>query len=423
MSRSPWRRIHPSAEGPQLDFELLFQAAPSLFVVLDPAPGFTVLAVSDAYLRATRTDRKAIVGRGLFDAFPDAGEDGRPISNLRASLQRVLTTRAAELTTISRYDLPQPEWQGGGMGGQKFWRALNSPVLTPEGRLRYIIHRVEDSAPPLAPAVEREPDSTSLPAQPPPVLFDVHPRRNKVELQLLRSARDRDEALRKLRSAQEELEAFDFALANDLRVPLKSIEGFCMLLMERHAEALDTKARRMLGSIESDVQHMSATVDGLLFLAQMSRAKVNKQRLDVSAIARRVIEDLRRRDMRRHVTLEIAEGLEAYADDRLVQVALANLVGNAWKFTARREHAHIEIGQHVFAGEKVFYVKDDGVGFDMAHAGRLFTPFTRLHAAQDFDGNGIGLATVKRIVERHDGRIWADAQRDRGATFSFTFGT
>jgi len=255
------------------------------------------------------------------------------------------------------------------------------------------------------------------------VLFDVHPRRNKVELQLLRSARDRDEALRKLRSAQEELEAFDFALANDMRVPLKSIEGFCMVLMERHAESLDAKARRMLASIESDVQRMSATVDGLLFLAQMSRAKVTKQRLDLTAISRRVIEDLRRRDMRRHVTVEIAEGLEAYGDERLVQVALASLVGNAWKFSSRREHAHIEIGQHVFAGEKVFYVKDDGVGFDMAHAGRLFTPFTRLHAAQDFDGNGIGLATVKRIVERHDGRIWADAQRDRGATFSFTFGT
>lgn len=409
MSRSPWRK-KVAVEGPQLDFRLLFQSAPSLFVVLEPAPGYTVLAASDAYLRATRTDREAIVGRGLFEAFPGTVDEGRTTA-LRASLQRILTTRAPELTTIPRYDLPQAEWQGGALG-QRFWRALNSPVLSADGRLQYIIHRVED-APPPAPetGVNAEPQS-----------FDVHPRRNKLELQLLRSARDRDEAMRKLRSANEELEGFDYALSNDLRMPLKSIEGFSMLLMERHAEGLDAKARRILGSIESDVQRMTATVDGLMYLSQMSRAKISKQRLDLTALSRRVAEELKRRDLRRFVSVDIAEGLEAYADERLAQVALENLIGNAWKFTSRRDHAHIEIGQHVFAGEKVFYVKDNGAGFDMAHAGRLFTPFTRLHGADDFEGCGIGLATAKRIVDRHDGRIWAEGQRDRGATISFTFG-
>jgi signal transduction histidine kinase len=409
MSRSPWRKKNLVAVvTPQLDFELLFQSAPSLFLVLEPAPGFTVLGASDAYLRATRTDRDALVGRGLFEAFPGESGDAQASSTLRASLLRVLTTRAPELTTIPRYDLRQPEWQGAGVG-QKFWRALNSPVLSADGRLRYIIHRVEDAAPPAPP----------VPAAAP--VFEVHPRSDKVELQLLRSARDRDEALRKLRSAHEELEAFDYALANDLRVPLKSIEGFCMLLMERHAKGLDSSARRFLASIESDVQRMSAAVDGLMFLAQTSRAKVHKQRVDVTALACRVAEELKRRDPRRHVSIQVAEGLEAFADEGLVMVALANLVGNAWKFTARVDDARIEVGQHVFAGEKVFYVKDNGNGFDMAHAGRLFAPFVRLHGP-DYEGNGIGLATVKRIVDRHDGRIWADAQRDRGATISFTFG-
>src|SRR4030088_3098937 len=127
MPRSPWRRKNPMAVGgPQLDFELLFQSAPSLFLVLDAAPGFTVLAASDAYLRATRTDRGAIVGRALFEAFPGEGEGEGGTSNLRASLQRVLTTRAPELTTIPRYDLRQTEWQAGGRE-QRFWRALNSP--------------------------------------------------------------------------------------------------------------------------------------------------------------------------------------------------------------------------------------------------------------------------------------------------------
>jgi signal transduction histidine kinase len=406
-SRSPWRK-NMALEGPQLDFELLFQGAPSLFLVLEPAAGYTVLGASDAYLRATRTDRGAIVGRGLFEAFPGPVDEGRTTA-LRASLQRVLTTRAPELTTIPRYDVLQSDEHGAG-AGQRFWRALNSPVLSPDGRLRYIIHRVEDAAPPAGPAnVE-------------PQAFDVHPRRNKLELQLLRSARDRDEAIRKLRSAHEELEAFDYALANDLRAPLKSIEGFSMLLMERHSDGLDNKARRILGGIEADVQRMSATVDGLMFLSQVSRSKVVKQRTDLTSVARRVVEDLKRHDPRRGVSVEIAEGLEAYVDERLVQVAFANLIGNAWKFTSRSGDARIEIGQHVFAGEKVFYVMDNGVGFDMAHAGRLFAPFVRLHAASDFEGFGIGLATVKRVVDRHDGRIWADAQRDRGATLSFTFG-
>jgi light-regulated signal transduction histidine kinase (bacteriophytochrome) len=283
-------------------------------------------------------------------------------------------------------------------------------VLSPDGRLRYIIHRVEDAAAPPSEAA----------AEPP--AFDVHPRRNKLELQLLRSARDRDEAIRKLRSAHEELEAFDYALANDLRAPLKSIEGFCMLLMERHSDGLDSKARRILGGIEGDVQRMSATVDGLLFLSQMSRSKVVKKRVDLTAISRRIAEDLKRRDPRRTVSVDIAEGLEAYVDERLVQVAYANLIANAWKFTARAGDAHIEVGQHVFAGEKVFYVKDNGVGFDMMHAGRLFAPFVRLHAASDFEGYGIGLATVKRVIDRHDGRVWAEGERDHGATVSFTFG-
>jgi light-regulated signal transduction histidine kinase (bacteriophytochrome) len=154
----------------------------------------------------------------------------------------------------------------------------------------------------------------------------------------------------------------------------------------------------------------------------MGRSKVVKKRTDLTAVARRMVDDLARRDPRRAVSVEIAEGLEAYVDERLVQVAFANLIGNAWKFTSRVEEARIEVGQHVFAGEKVFYVKDNGAGFDMAHAGRLFAPFVRLHAASDYEGYGIGLATVKRVIDRHDGRVWAEGERDHGATISFTFG-
>jgi signal transduction histidine kinase len=193
-----------------------------------------------------------------------------------------------------------------------------------------------------------------------------------------------------------------------------------MLLLERHAEGLDARGRKLLGSIESDAQRMGATIDGLLVLSQVGKSKLNRQRVDLTALSRRIAEDLKRRKPQR-VTVEIAEGLEAYADARLVEAAIEHLIGNAWKFSSRTHDARIEIGQHVIAGEKVFYVKDNGAGFDMIHTGRLFTPFVRLHGAE-FEGNGIGLATVKRIMERHEGRVWAEAERDRGAMVSFTFG-
>jgi light-regulated signal transduction histidine kinase (bacteriophytochrome) len=165
---------------------------------------------------------------------------------------------------------------------------------------------------------------------------------------------------------------------------------------------------------------MAATIDGLLVLSQIGKSKLSRQRVDLTALTHRVVEDLNRRQPRR-VTVDIAEGLEAFGDPRLVEVAIEHLIGNAWKFSSRTHDARIEVGQHVFAGEKVFFVKDNGAGFDMVHTGRLFTPFVRLHGAE-FEGNGIGLATVKRIMDRHEGRVWAEAQRDRGATLSFTFG-
>jgi light-regulated signal transduction histidine kinase (bacteriophytochrome) len=323
----------------------------------------------------------------------------------------VLTTRAAELTTITRYDLRQPDWEVGGLE-QRFWRALNSPVLSADGRLRYIIHRVEDAAPPPqpAPAVAERPT------------FEVHPRRNKVELQLLRSARDRDEAMRRLRSANEELEAFSYSASHDLRAPLRTVEGFCKLLGEQPSVAEDPIARHFLANVESGVHRMGATLDGLLALSQVGKAKMTKKRVDMTALARHVIDEMRARYPSRNVSVEIAPDLETYADERLALVALEHVVGNAWKFTSKTDEPRIEIGQHVFAGEKVFYVKDNGAGFDMSYASRLFTAFVRLHGVSEFEGHGIGLATVKRVVERHDGRVWAESQPGQGASISFTFG-
>jgi signal transduction histidine kinase len=394
MSRSPWRKTL-AAQGPQLDFELLFQGAPSLFLVLEPAPGFTILAASDAYLRATRTDREAIVGRGLFEAFPGKADANGSTSSLKASLQRVLMTCSPEQTTISRYDLRQDDAHASALN-PRFWRALNSPVLCPDGHVRYIIHRVEDAAPPVAAASEPHAQE---------VVAAANPRRNKMELQLLRSARDRDEALRKLRSANHELEAFAYSASHDLRAPLRTVEKLCASLGESHMPDADNEARKLLKHVAEGVHGTISTLDALLSLSQIGKSKLVKKRVDVSAVAARAIEGLKRRHAASRVSVEIGEGLEAYADERLVLIALEILLDSAWKHVPE-SHGRIEVGQYIFAGEKVFYVKNNGAGLDVA----------------EFQGHGIGPATVKRIIERHDGRIWADTHPERGTTLSFTFG-
>jgi light-regulated signal transduction histidine kinase (bacteriophytochrome) len=184
----------------------------------------------------------------------------------------------------------------------------------------------------------------------------------------------------------------------------------------------DPIARHFLANIESGVHRMGATLDGLLALSQIGKAKMTRKRVDMTALARHVIDEMRARYPSRNVSVEIAPDLETYADERLALVALEHVVGNAWKFTSKTDEPRIEIGQHVFAGEKVFYVKDNGAGFDMSYASRLFTAFVRLHGVSEFEGHGIGLATVKRVVERHDGRVWAESQPGQGASISFTFG-
>ena len=264
---------------------------------------------------------------------------------------------------------------------------LNSPVFAPDGRIRYIIHRDEAA-----------------------------------EVELLHSAHERDEAVRSLRAAKGELEAFAYSASHDLRSPLRAIGGFCALLRNLDPGSLPPIAIDLLARIDTNVRNMSAIIDGLLALSGVEKSRVILRPVDVTALARRVAKDLRFRDPDRSVSVTIAEGLRASADEALLAIALENLVGNAWKYTARRKNARIEIGSRRVVGRDVFYVRDNGVGFDNARAGKLFTPFFRMHEGCGFEGHGIGLATVRRVVERHGGEIWAESQPEAGTTMNFTLG-
>ncbi|MDB6013546.1 MAG: putative multi-sensor signal transduction histidine kinase [Gammaproteobacteria bacterium] len=217
-----------------------------------------------------------------------------------------------------------------------------------------------------------------------------------------------------------ELEAFSYSVSHDLRAPLRSIDGFSKLLLDDHAGALNAKGKDYLLLVRASAQRMGELIDDLLLLSRVGLAGLVRNRVDLSSIARAAAEELRRKDPDRHVTICIEKPLPVEADDGLMRVLLENLLGNAWKFTANVPAARIEVGTEQKEGGTVFFVRDNGAGFDMSYAEKLFSPFQRLHTEAEFPGTGIGLATVHRIVDRHGGRIWADSAVDQGATFYFT---
>jgi signal transduction histidine kinase len=232
-------------------------------------------------------------------------------------------------------------------------------------------------------------------------------------------ARIRRAWIAELERANRDLDAFSYSVSHDLRAPLRAIDGFSQVLEETYAAVLEPQARTYLGHIRKGVARMTALIEALLELARVSRGPLRSDRVDLSELAAGVVEDLRGASPDRCVEVVVQPGLLAIGDRRLLHAVLVNLIGNAWKFTRTRPRARLEVGQRA-PEPPTFFVGDNGVGFDPAEASRLFAPFQRLHRADAFEGTGIGLATVQRIVERHGGRIWAEAELDRGATFSFT---
>jgi signal transduction histidine kinase len=222
-----------------------------------------------------------------------------------------------------------------------------------------------------------------------------------------------------LETSNRELETFCYSVSHDLRAPLRAIDGFSQLLLESCAATLDDEGRHYLQRVSSGSQRMAQLIDGLLDLARISRGDLARQPVDLTALSRELLSELQSRDPQRVVEVDVATGMRAEADPHLLRAALGNLLENAWKYSRGRHRAHIEVG--VEAREvPVFFVRDDGAGFDMAYAKKLFGAFQRLHSESEFEGTGIGLATVQRIVLRHGGRIWADAAVERGAAFYFT---
>jgi len=238
------------------------------------------------------------------------------------------------------------------------------------------------------------------------------------------SRKEGEERLRRyatqLEAANKELEAFSYSVSHDLRAPLRSLDGFSQALLEDYHDRLDDTGRDFLQRVRAASQRMGTLIDDLLSLSRVTRGDLQVEKVDLSALATALAAELQRSDPQRDVRFAIAPDLVARGDPGLMRLVLQNLLGNAWKFTGKRSPAHVEVGSMAHDGRRAFFVQDDGAGFDMAYAAKLFGAFQRLHASDEFPGSGIGLATVQRIIHRHGGQVWAEGTPGRGATFYFT---
>lgn len=387
------------------ELQSLFESLPGLYLVLTPE--FKIVAVSDAYLQATMTERAKIIGQGLFEVFPDNPDEPAATGeiNLRASLNRVLEERAPHTMAIQKYDIRRPD----GVFEERYWSPINSPLLGADHQVQYIIHRVED----VTEFVRKKSQAASGSAE-------MNARMEQMEAEIFQSSQKVQAANKQLEAANKELESFSYSVSHDLRAPLRAMDGFSRAVLEDYGAQLPADGQRYLQIIRTSAQRMGNLIDDLLSFSRLSRATMCKRTINVRQLVQDSLEDLNSQREGREIQLNIADLPACEGDPALLKQVWINLLSNAFKYTQKRESAVIEVGCKTDGPVSIYFVRDNGTGFDMRYANKLFGVFQRLHRAEDYEGTGVGLAIVQRIVHRHGGRVWAEAVVDQGATFYFT---
>lgn len=487
------------------DFRMLFESAPGLYLIL--LPDLIIDAVSDEYLAATMTKREEIIGRHLFDVFPDNPNDIKAdgVYNLRSSLNIVLKTKAAHAMATQKYDIRRAD----GTFEERFWSPLNKPVLNAKGEVVYLIHSVMDITQRIRDEVnlfKASNEIEDLYNNAPCGYFSVNADivfsninqtllhwlgytgeevigKMKFEDLLAPSSREQhlstfeklfaeyiskgyannieyifqrkdgtlfpvlvnsiavldskgnfvksrstvfDNTERKrreeeLKSVNKELEAFSYSVSHDLRAPLRGINGYTQILEQDYISQLDDEAKRLMANIKSNTKKMGQLIDDLLDFSRLGRKELAKQRISMEEMVTGVCKEINNmQDSNRPVKFKINELASIEADSVTMKQVWANLIENAVKYSSKKENPFIEIGSSGHNGSMIYYVKDNGAGFDMRYADKLFGVFHRLHSEHEFEGTGVGLALVQRIVNKHGGKVWAESKQNEGATFYFT---
>ncbi len=322
--------------------------------------------------------------------------------------------------TISSGQVWHGEFLNRKKNGSLYWEAASiAPVSDEQGTITHFVAVKEDITARKKAEEEIEALNARLAARA-AELETANKKLNAAFRELEAANRELEKTNRELEAANHELEAFNYSVSHDLKKPLTNINGFCQVILHLNAEHLNEQTRKYIEDIYSGTLRMNRLIDTLLDFSRLSRCDMVREAVNLSGIAVEITAELRLSGPQRRTTFRIAEGVKAYGDMALLKIVLGNLMGNAWKYSAGEEDALIEFGVTENGGEQVYFVRDNGAGFDMDQAGGLFTPFHRLHSRDEFPGHGIGLATVQRIIQRHGGRVWAEAKPGEGATFYFT---
>lgn len=391
--------------GSRAELKTLFESLPGLYLILTPE--LRIVTASDAYLKATMTTREGIVGRDLFDVFPDNPDEpgATGVSNLRASLHRVLQSARPDTMAIQKYDVRRPD----GVFEEHYWSPINSPLIGVDQKVQYIIHRVEE----VTEFVKSKAANTGPDA-------DLNTRMQQMEAEIFQSSQKVQTANSQLEAANKELEAFSYSVSHDLRAPLRAMDGFSRAVLEDYGPQLPDEGKRYLQIIRNSAQRMGHLIDDLLTFSRLSRVPLSKRTIDTAELVQSALDELSGQRDGRQIDLRIGSLPECEGDPALLKQVWINLLSNAIKYTRKKEAAVIEIGCQQDDRGILYFVRDNGTGFDMRYAHKLFGVFQRLHRAEDYDGTGVGLAIVQRVVHRHGGRVWAESTLNQGATFYFT---
>lgn len=406
------------------DFKVLFEESPGLFLVLDPQ--LRIVAVSRAYLLATLTERDKIMGRGIFEVFPDNPDDPNAtgVSNLSNSLQRVLRSGKPDAMAVQKYDIPLPGEHAG--FEERFWSPLNSPVLDENGTVQYIIHKVEDVTDFMrlkANHTRHQEDQEKIKELNVQIENEVFQRAQQIQeanRNMMKFTEELEDKNAELLMVNSELDAFCYSISHDLRAPIRAISGCTRILQDEYKSLLPEDGHHLMKAVIENAAKMGNLIDDLLAFSRLARRDIKQLPVSMNELTRVVLEEVKNNNPGFKAEVTLKEMPAATGDPAMIKEVMVNLLSNAFKYSSQNNEAQIEIGSFIREGTPVYYVKDNGVGFDMQYYNKLFGVFNRLHTMSAFEGTGVGLAIVKRIVLKHGGNVWAEAKMNEGATFYFT---